>query len=83
MGSVGRNRKPDHIGESGRVGVSCSQLCSVVLSFKPVGRCDRGLNSTSSEIFRILTGEKLDLGIFSGVQSDSYRICIGRNSKPM
>jgi len=52
LGSVGRNRKPDHIASGAvimlttepnwRVGVSCSQLCSVVLSFKPVGRCDRG-----------------------------------------
>ena len=50
LGSVGRNRKPDHIASGAvimlttepnwRVGVSCSQLCSVVLSFKPVGRCD-------------------------------------------
>ena len=53
LGSVGRNRKLDHIA-SGTVimlttepnwwvGVSCSQFCSVVSSFKPVGRCDRGL----------------------------------------
>ena len=52
LGSVERNRKPDHIASgavillttepNSRVGVSCSQLCSVVLSFKPVGRCDRG-----------------------------------------
>ena len=53
LGSVGRNRKPDHIASGAvimlttepnwRVGVSCCQLCSVVLSFKPVGHCDRGL----------------------------------------
>ena len=60
LGSVGRNRKPDHIASgvvimlktepNWRVGVSCSQLCSVVSSFKPVGRCDRGL----TRVFGIL-----------------------------
>ena len=52
LGSVRRNRKPDHIDGGAvirlttepnwRVGVSCSQLSSVQLSFEPVGRCDRG-----------------------------------------